>query len=228
MSNLGQLRGRVRQYLDEITPFYWTDIEINEWINQSYFYYYMWVLQSYDSYFAKDTLINIVASQPKYPMPSDLFKIRLLERVYATFTVPLRYFERMETANIIANTNFSNLYLPTYRFEGNNIVLEPTPDVSITNGLRLEYIPEPIKMVLDTDTPDADYSKMWEEPIVLRAAISAKQKEEAVANTGTDMASLSALLQNYEQTIKETAQERTTARKYTEPFGLDDGERYYP
>jgi len=222
------LRGRVRAYLDEASQAYWTDPELNEWVNQAYFYYYMLIVQAFDSYFIEVVSIDIIGGQAAYPLPSDHFKVRLLERVYSTFTVPMRYFERIEAANIIANTNFSNSYLPTYRFQGTNFVLEPTPDQTITNGIRLEYIQEPTTMVIDTDTPASDYSKMWEECIVLRAVISAKQKEEAVANTGTDLASLAGMLLNWEQNMKESMEQRTTSRKYTEPFGLEDSYSFYP
>ncbi len=228
MSTRAQLRTRVRQYLDETSEAYWTDTELNSWINQAYFYYYMWVVQTFDGYFTKDTLVSIVAGQAKYLVPSDFFKVRLVERVYDTFTVPLRVYDRMESANITSNSNFSNLYLPTYRFEGQNIVLEPTPDSNITDGIRLEYVPFATQMTLDTSIPDAGYLEMWEEPIVIRAAISAKMKEEAVANTGTDLGSLGMLLTSWEQNIKEAMEQRTEMRRYTESWGSEDSSNYYP
>lgn len=228
MSTRAQLRSRVRAYLDETAQAYWTDAELNEWINQAYFYYYLWIVQAFDAYFAQVVSIDIVGGQATYPFPANFFKVRLLERVYSTFTVPMRYFERNESANIIANTNFSSSYLPTYRFQGANFVLEPTPDQTITNGIRLEYVQEPVRMDLDADTPASDYSSMWEECIVLRAVISAKQKEESVANTGTDLASLSGMLLNWEQNMKESIEQRTSSRKYTEPFGIEDSYSFYP
>lgn len=228
MSTLQQLRTRVRAYLDEPVAAYWADAELNTWINQAYFYYYMWIVASFEGYFAKDILIDIVATQPKYAIPNDFYKIRLLERVYNSWTVPLRVYDRMETANITANSNYSQLYLPTYRFEGQNIVLEPTPDTDITGGLRLEYVPQPTALTVDASTPDAGYLTMWEEPLVIRAAISAKMKEESVVNSGTDVGTLQSLMTNYEQTIKESFEQRTMQRRYTEPFGPEDGGAYYP
>lgn len=234
MSTLLQLRTRVRAYLDEPAPGvgsnlinYWTDAEINNWINQAYNYYYIQVAQSYSGYFTKETLINIVAAQNLYPVPVDFWDVRLLERVFATYTIPLRLFERMESPNITANSNFSNIYTPTYRFEGQNILLEPTPDTSITNGLRLEYLPTPILMILDTDSPNAGFIQFWEEPVVLRAAIACKQKEEAVVNSGTDVGTLTAMLQNWEQLVKESVEQRSMQRHYTEPFGIDESSFYY-
>lgn len=227
MSNRLQLRERVRGYLDEPVAAFWTDAELNNWINQGYFFYYQWVVMSFDGYFAEETNLNIVANQALYPMPANFYKIRLLERIFSTFTVPLRVFDRMESANMTSNTNFSNLYLPTYRFEGSSVVLEPTPGLSITNGLRLEYVPQPVQMNLDSDSPDPDFLVMWEETIVLRAAIAAKMKEESVVNQGTDVGTLQSLLGQWEQNIKESIEVRTEGRRYTEPYGMDEGSYYY-
>jgi len=187
----------------------------------------MWLVQAFEGYFSKDITFDIIANQAAYPTPADFWKVRLIERVYSSWTVPLRIFDRYDTANIIANTNFSNLYLPTYRFEGQNFILEPTPDTTITGGIRLEYIPQTVFLVLDTDTPQPGYLPQWEEPIILRAAISAKMKEESVVNSGTDLSSLSADLQTWEQNIKESMQQRSQQRRYTEPWGPDEGDSYY-
>lgn len=226
-TTLLQLRTRVRAYLDEPAAKYWSDAELNNWVNQGYFYYYIWVAESFDAYFAKETFLNINATQAAYPLPADLWKIRLLERVYSTFTVPLRIFDRMESANVTSNTNFSNLYLPTYRFMGHSVVLEPTPDLSIIGGLRLEYIQEPTPLVGDSSTTADDFSQMWEEPIVLRAAIAAKMKEESVVNQGTDVGTLQSLLTQWEQNLKESASIRSEQRRYTEGWGGDEG-AFYP
>jgi len=223
MSTRAELRARVRSYLDEAAPAYWTDDELNNWIIQSYYYYYQWIIQTFEGYFTTDTLISIVADQAKYPVPADFFKIRLLERVLTNQTVPLRPFDRQETANITSGANYGSFNVPTYRFEGQDIILEPTPDVSVTDGLRLEYYPQPSNLPLDTSELDAGYLEIWEEPIVLRAVISAKQKEEAVANSGTDLGPLGMQLTQCEQNIKEAAEQRTTNRRYTEAYGSDDG-----
>jgi hypothetical protein len=275
---------------------YWTDDEINNWLNQSYFYYYQWIMQSFQGYFLKDTLMDINAGQDKYTVPADFFKIRLLERILPTQTVPMRVFDRMESPNVTTGANYGNFAVPTYRFEGEYIVLEPTPDSTFTStdlitpvavvagstttitvggapwavnqwqnkfaefttlpnqafritsntantltvtdmgfdptgltlrvvtpgGMRLEYYKIPTPMASDSDTLDPGYLVVWEEPLVLRAVISAKQKEEAVANTGTDLAPLWKQVQEYEQNIKEAAHQRTTNRRYTEVYGPDD------
>lgn len=228
MANLLALRTRVRSYIDEPTPRFWTDAELNNWINQAYFYYYMELVDAYESYFATVVLINIVAGTATYPLPLDFDKIRLLERIVdGTTTVPLQEFNRIEAPNVISGFTYTNSYFPTYRFFGTNFLLEPTPSNSQTNGLRLEYVPIPLTMALDIDAPNPAFLDHWQEMIVLKAAISAKMKEEMVGNQGADLGPFMTMLTTWENKVKEALEQRTMARRYTEPFGLDETTSYY-
>lgn len=227
MSTLAQLRTRVRSYLDEPSAVFWQDSELNNWINQSYYHYYMWVVEAYDSYFATVVNINIVANQALYILPADFFKVRLLEAIFDGFTIPLRVYDRMEDANITSNFTFTNSYFPTYRFIGNSFTLEPTPSLGKSPGLRLEYVPNPTTMVLDTSAPNADFAEQWQELIVLGATISAKMKEELVGNQGVDLGALGTMLSKWESTVREAIEQRSQGRRYTQIFGLDETSSYF-
>lgn len=228
MATLGQLRTRVRSYLDEPTSRFWSDAELNNWINQAYFYNYMELVDAYEGYFATVVSISIVAGTASYTLPADFDKIRLLERVVDnSVTIPLQEFNRMQAPNLIANATATNLILPTYRFVGNTFVLEPTPQESVVNGLRLEYVPAPVTMALDADQPNTSYLDHWQECIVLRAVISAKMKEELIGNQGADLGAFGAMLETWENKVKEAIEQRTMGRRYTEPFGLDETSSYY-
>lgn len=228
MANLGALRTRVRSYLDEPAARFWTDVELNNWVNQAYFYYYMELVDAYESYFATVTFLSIVSGQALYALPADFDKIRLLERVLdGTTTVPLMEFNRIEAPNVIANFTYTNAYLPTFRFFSNSVLLEPTPSVNVLNGLRLEYVPAPVTMSLDTDTPNAAFLDHWQEMIVLKAVISAKLKEEMTGNQGADLGPFQLMLTTWENKVKEALEQRTMGRRYTEPFGLDETTNYY-
>lgn len=228
MANLGALRTRVRDYLDEPTAAFWTDAQLNNWINQAYFYYYMELVDAYESYFATTIFYNIVSGLANYPLPADFDKLRLLERVIdGTTTVPLMEFNRLEAPNIISNFTYTNAYLPTFRFYGSEFLLEPTPSVNVANGLRFEYVPAPVTMVLDSDQPNQGFLNHWQETIVLKAVISAKMKEEMVGNQGADLGPFQTMLTTWENKVKEALEQRTMGRRYTEPFGLDETTNYY-
>lgn len=228
MATLGALRGRVRSYLDEPTAAFWSDAELNNYINQAYFYNYMELVDAYENYFAQVVSINIVAGTDTYALPANFDKIRLLERVVDNaVTIPLQEFNRIEASNLINTFTATNLFLPTYRFSGGNFILEPMPQVSITNGLRLEYVPAPVAMAIDADQPNANFLDHWQEIIVLRAVISAKLKEEMTGNQGADLGPFQTMLTNWENKVKEALEQRTMGRRYTEPFGLDETSNYY-
>lgn len=228
MATLGQLRTRVRAYLDEPTARFWSDAELNNWINQAYFYNYMELVDAYENYFATIVYYDIIAGVETYALPPDFDKFRLIERVINnTQTIPLQEFNRFESPNLIGGYSATDLNLPTYRFVGANFVLEPTPQVTILGGLRLEYVPAPISMVADADQPRSTFLDHWQEIIVLRAVISAKLKEELVSNEGADTSPFQSMLISWENKVKEAIEQRTEGRRYTEPFGLDETSSYF-
>lgn len=222
MATRAELRTRVREYLDEPTADFWTDAQINNWINQAYNYCYHIVVQADEGFFRSVVLVNIVADQADYALPTNHLKTRLLERVFDTYTIPLRVFDRIESVNFTSATGLNNLYVPSYRLVGQNITLEPTPIESITNGLRHEFVTQPVPMNADGDSPNAGFVDMWQEGIVLKAVISAKEKEEAIVGSGADVSAFVSDFAAWQQMIKEAAEIRVQGRRYTETFGGDD------
>jgi hypothetical protein len=228
MATLLELRTRVRSYLDEPDARFWTDAELNNWINQAYFFAYMEFVQAFENYFATVVFQNITAGVDTYALPANFDKFRLLERVINnTVTIPLQEFNRIETSNLISSFTATNSYLPTYRFVGPNFVLEPMPQVTITNGLRLEYVPGAAPLVADGDSPVSTFLNQWQELIVLKAVVSAKLKEEMTGNQGADLGPFQVMLETWENKVKDAIALRSQSRKYTEPFGIDETSNYY-
>lgn len=214
--NKGEMRARVRYLIDEPTETFWLDVELDTYIDAAYNYYYQDLLNAnYDGIEAAPTNLNIVSGTSTVALPSDFAKARMLERVFSTQTVPLRYVERQEEANIITPMD-SSYYLPIWSIIGSNINLEPTPPSSWANGLKLWYFPIPTPMTADAHTPDSGFRAMWHDLIPLRAAVMAKEgKEEA------DASGILKILQPLETMFHETLSASTTiTRQYVTPFGL--------
>lgn len=186
------------------------DREKIKWLNRAYHYYYLWIINAFESHFVTFSLINWVANQRAYALPADFLKAKLVERVLSTGTVPLNKLTRNQESNYTLGAA-SQYLIPTYDFEGQNIVFEPTPESAETGAVRLTYIQTLTDLAVPTDTPNAGFSSPYHALLPLRAAVSS-----GLANKDTkqEMADL-------EQLFRETLEMRSMSRQHTYPFGLD-------
>ena len=223
MSSLAALRTRVREKVDEDTAAFWSETLINNQLNESYRFYWTFILKAFEGYFATTSYISFDAnSAGEYSLPSNCLKVRLVQRCLQNENVPLRYWEIFD-ATVSKNIAQSTYNLPTYRFRGSKIVFEPAPDFSETNAILLEYLKGPTAMDGTTDA-DTEFAAlpMAEDCVVLRAVIKCKGIEEMVAGGGADSDPFIKDLLTTEQMLKETIEQRTSARIYVEQFGEDD------
>jgi hypothetical protein len=168
------MRAKARLLLDEASAAFWTDDEIDWYINEAYKYYYNYLVHSDYNRLRSTTNLSIVSGTETVALPSGCLSCSMLERVFDTKTIPLEYKERFEYRNITSGAD-SSYYLPTWTVRGSNIVLEPTPTASWTNGLLLHYYPEPSEMSSDSDEPDAGFLSTFHGMLPVKAAIFAKE-----------------------------------------------------
>lgn len=234
MSTLAQLRTRVRYNLNEDTAVFWSDDLINDKLNEAYRFYYNFILQAFEGYFNTTAYISLDGnSDGKYALPTNCAnpnKIRLVSRNLNSGQqiVPLRYFERFDNMvnSQISNSTFN---LPTYRFRGNYLILEPAPDFSETNAITIEYAKALTNLSAIVDV-DSEFPALGEDAMVLRATIKCKGIEEMVQGGGVDADPFIKDLLSVEQLLKESLEQRTSARVYVEQFGEDDNnsmQRWY-
>ena len=140
MSTLAQLVTRVREKVDESTAAFWTDTVIENQLNESYRYYWAFILKLAEGYFVTSDNIDFDGNADgEYDLPSDFFKAKNVYRLLTNEKVPLRYYERFESS--VSNTLNNSIYnFPTYRFKGAQIKFEPAPDFSETDAVEVEYI----------------------------------------------------------------------------------------
>lgn len=221
MSTLAQLRTRVREKVDEDTAAFWSDTVINNQLNEAYRYYWAFILKLHEGYFNTTSQISFDAnSAGSYSLPSDFFKARLVSRNLSNEKVPLKYFERYESA-LSLNVSYSTYDLPTYRFRGSKIIFEPAPNFSETDAVELEYTKLLTALSSSVDI-DSEFPLFGEDCVVLRAVIKCKEIEEMVAGGGADTAPFIRDLLTTEQMLKEALEQKTVGRMYVEQFGEDD------
>lgn len=190
MSTLLTIRGNVRRNLGDSDERYYTDAELNQYIGEAYRKYTILMIDEGDGYFETTTYLDLTlgtATISVAALTPVFYKIRLLSRVMTDgSTAPLR---RDELRNKISfkNTVTGNGYMPTYRMQGNNVVLTPVPAVtetgSSTAGLKLDYYYIPEFPVSDSDD-DFEFSSMFPtiyEPLIeLEATIAAMEAKDAI------------------------------------------------
>lgn len=219
--NRGTIRTRARRIIDENTAKFWDDDDLNDYINQAYFYYWQKMIEAVNPGCLKITLLDIVANSPNVALPSDYIKERLIERVLSTGkTVPLPYRERFETTNELA-PNSGDSYIPIHRFVGRNVVLEPTPIFNQVGGIKLTHFFQISELAADGTSPDPGFIELYHWLLVYKTALSAKEKEEALGFGGVDMGPIKMKLNELEQAFKDNIESESLQRQYTELYPTD-------
>ena len=221
MSTLVSLTTRVREKINEATASFWSDTVINNQINEGYRYYWAFITKLHESYFNKSVNISFDANAAgEYTISSDVFRVRLVSRLLTNEKVPLRYFERYDSAvsKTLGNSDYN---LPSYRFNGSKIKFEPAPDFTETNAIEVEITKLLTDLSASQDT-DSEYPALALDCVVLRATIKCKAIEEMVSGGGVDTAPFVADLMTTEQTLKELLEQRTSQRVEVEQFGIEE------
>lgn len=230
MSTLAQLRSRVRFNLGEPNPGSqprFDNASINNHINEGYSHYQQALMRNGEGDLATTAFINLVANQEAYPLPTNWVRTEKLSRVVSFGTIPLERFERYDTPNTTFGGNAGDQYLPSYRYRGRNIILEPFPTFSQTNGLFHEFYELKAPMVLDSDSPDAGFIEPWQSMLVLWATISEMDAKEAIGSV-VDSSTFRSRLDKMEQEFLYTMNGRTQARDEVQPYGVGYDDSRWP
>lgn len=118
--------------------------DIDRWANEALMRYTTMLMQAHEGYFETTKTLNIVSGQEEVSLPTNFsndkrfLKTTLLERVLPSSNVPLKFRKRYDEPNATLGVG-GTTYVPTYKFRGNKIILEPTPGFSETGGLLLTF-----------------------------------------------------------------------------------------
>ena len=217
---LSQLRAKSRLKLDEVSEGFWTDDELDGYIGESYFDLWQIMLNAKHQGTLKTDLLDIVGGTAEIPLPTDFSAARLVERVIDGGTVPLWWEERFDQPNY--TTGITSGYRFNVRFVGQNLVCEPTPSDSQTDGIKLTYYFFPEQLEDDIDTPNAALHAFYHDLIPYGAVVIAKSKEEMVGGGGADLGPWGALMQAKLERFKASVELPSVTRQAVEPFEMGD------
>ncbi len=219
------IRTKARRKLDETSPKFWTDDDLNDYLDEGIKHYWQWMIDAVHPATLKETSsLTVTANSPAVPLPADYYKTKMLERILTDGTTdPLDFFERSEDTNPPSSSTGDD-YRPTYRFVGDDIILEGPPIFSSTSFLKLTYMFIPDDMTDDTSTPPSILGTMFPNMLIQYIVVAAKEKEESLDPGGADLGPIKRKLMEMEEKFKSTIETETLQRQYVEPFSTDDGE----
>lgn len=189
--NLQSLLTEVRIQLNTPDPnnSLWRDDELSGYLNDAVRRYFVECVQANEGYFTVQTGgsipdLNISANVETIALPSDCFDLKNVWKKVTNGFISLSYRNTMTEGYSTQGGTSSEAYLPYYTFQGNNLVLRPTPNYNETGGIRIEYTQFPTTMIYGGDSITSGVSPIFKELIVMYATYKAKLRESMV-NGGT-------------------------------------------
>lgn len=228
---LGKLISNVRNMLGQPNPVNstWTDAELTEYLNEAVRMYFAEVVANNEGYFAVSTdpgsNLSITSGTETVALPTDFFQMRALYIQRTNGWELLDYRENVTTGFVSQGGGTgSNTYSPYYYFQGNNIVLHPTPNFTATGVLRADYVQFPSTMLNGGDQLTNQVSPVFKQLIEKYAIVQAKKKQSMV--NGTDLTAIAkADLAEAYISFKNAINKRSLAPEYVVPFN-PEGDMY--
>ncbi len=146
--NVGDIITRVRRTFGDEAAVQVTDDDVIRWINDAQ----VEVVKHNDGALQKSDLIDLVANQSTYTAPTDLLILRSLRFKFSDMQsfAKLKYLSIQQFDESIDGWDGTAYYAGRPQFftmsEG-NIILFPTPEQAMTDGLKILYNQKPVDVV---------------------------------------------------------------------------------
>tara|TARA_R110002012_G_scaffold202391_1_gene371430 strand:- start:14076 stop:14768 length:693 start_codon:yes stop_codon:yes gene_type:complete len=217
MSTLSELRTRARRLADAVGNNFFSDAEINDYINTGLGELHDLLVLKFEDYYISSLSFSLTSNTSSYSLESiglnNLYKLMGvdLNQGSETVRVPRYSFQERNTFKA-SQALYSDRGHTNHRYSltGSNINFIPTP--SSSDEVTVWYIPKYTKLVNDSDSVDDNIASNWEDYAVCSAAIKMRQKEE------TSTTSLERAHEKLTMRIEDAAANRDAG----EPMGITD------
>lgn len=216
---LQDLIQEVRNLLSQPDPnnSFWTDEELTSYCNEAIRIHMNELADVNEGYAITTTTLNIVSGTATIALPSDCFMVRAVYKVVTNGNVLLSYRNNLTEGFSTQAGSSSEAYFPYYYFQGNNLVLRPTPNFSETGGILLEYDQMPASLLDSADQVTTQISPMFRQSVATYMVYKAKWKESLANNIRVhDVAA--ALFQDLFKQFKDIASKRSRNPTAVIPF----------
>lgn len=176
------------------------------------------LIMAHEGWFTMVATRDLTSGQSTYGAPAGLLRFLKIQLVRSDGRIiPLRRNERQEAIVIPDNSvPTGDSYMPTYRPLANGFILEPTPNETVTNGIRLEYTGVPVYLSADADQLHPSFPELFDELVVLDTVVLALQAE-GVHESGPQ-AAIYNMRSEWEMDFERFIEQRAVARDHIDPF----------
>lgn len=187
-TTLANLRTAIRIELRDADGVTWNDEKVDYAANQAYRLCFLRIASAVKDYFVTTANVNIVSGTRAYALPSDHITTKLLEYVESSRTYPIHRYTRGAGVNYTAGSLGAISGAPyfTYDLEGTNFVLEPTPQQSVTSGIKHTYYAGPSALTGSSSAIHANFKDAWVDVITLEACKALLSQIEAMGGFVSD------------------------------------------
>lgn len=196
---------------------FWKDVELTEYLNEAVRVYFLECVLVDEGYFTTTSDLDIAANTNTIALPTDCYQVKNVWRKISDGYVALPYKNNVTEGYSTQGSSASNAYFPCYEFQGNSLVLRPTPTSSETAGIKIQYLQFPDQMVWGGDALTNQISPVFKQLLVMYAVYKAKLRESMVNNVNTYATAAMNLDQLY-RLFKDTIQNRSKNPTYVVPF----------
>jgi len=217
MSNLSELRTRARRLADAVGNNFFSDAEVNDYINTGLAELHDILVLKFEDYYVKSATFSLVSGTKSYSLSSigisDFYKLLGLDIAQGSDVIRIPRYSFQErnifssNSHIHTEKGYTNF---RYNLNGTNITFVPEPNAA--DQITVWYVPSYTKLASDGATVSNLVALNWEEYAVVSAAIKMRMKEE------TSTSGLERELQRIENRIEEAARNRDAG----EPMGITD------
>lgn len=207
-----ELKELVSVWLDDLNFGYFTEAQINRWLNQGQREVQKLLILAGEHWYTKCAETTLAIGQEDYLLPDDFLKVERLEIITNAATNETRPLQRvtLNQQDLFPNGNSQS---DAYYIRRNRIILVPPPETA--DPLRLTYTLRIADMTLDTDLPDVP--EEYHEMVALFAARDGFLKDDRAPTTILDK------LEEYKDRMKRDSDERSIDRSRQVVITNDDG-----
>ena len=217
MSTLSELRTRARRLADAVGNNFFSDAEINDYINTGLGELHDLLVVKFEDYYISSIPFNLISDTSSYTLESiglnNLYKLMGIDLKQGSETVRVPKYSFQERNTFKASQAlYSDRGHTNHRYSltGDTIKFIPTP--LSTDEVTVWYVPKFTKLVNDSDAVDGNIASNWEDYAIYSAAIKMRQKEE------TSTTSIDREQEKITMRIEEAARNRDAG----EPTGITD------